>query len=168
MVLRWKTGELTRLQLTSSFEPNVDLTLTQNVEGRGAGLSSRWENLLGVLRITNQGAEPFKLQSVHFVVRFDDDKYQVCEKHYDLANPIIRPGAPFEIRYAVEIREGATKGTYHRQVIIVCSNLSETSRHILERTDSGSIRHYVGAARLQRQIRKIKDLGLIEDPRPFS
>ncbi|MGA2185649.1 MAG: hypothetical protein ABSH47_21740 [Bryobacteraceae bacterium] len=58
----WKTGELTKLQLTSNFEPNVDLALTQNMESSGTGLSS------------------LKLQSVHFVVRFDDDKYQVCEK----------------------------------------------------------------------------------------
>jgi hypothetical protein len=85
-----------------------------------------------------------------------------------ISKAVVRPGTPFELKYAVEIREGSTKGTYHRQVIIVCSNLSETSRHIFERTDTGSIRHYVGVARLQRQIKKIKDLGLIQDPRPFS
>jgi len=165
----WKTGQLTKLQLASNFVPNIEVAFRQNTDGTGVSGNIRTDHLLGILTIACSGGEQFKLHSVHFVARSAKNKHQMWEKQYTFANPVIAPGKPpFEVKYAIDVEEGSGKADSYRQVIVVCSNLSETSRHILERTDDGHIRHYLGTPNLRRQLKKIKKLGLIQDPMPFS
>jgi len=160
--ITWRYARLTRkfteLQLAASFEPNIVLAFTDNIQYEGHGNGGEHESLAGGAAISNQGSEPVKLQYVFITISFEDKQYKTHDQEYQLANPIIYPDKSFQVQYNIEVDKGSTKTRHYRKLIVVCSNLSGISQHILEMVAKGQTRHYLGGRNLLKRIKEIKQI----------
>ena len=118
-------------QLAASFQPNVEMTLTDRFQGQGSdGLGGHHESVSGTINVSNKGNLPFKIVSIAMKLVFDKDAFPVQTLTADAKHRVVAPGQTTKLMpLTMDVPLGGSTAPYEQVAQIHCSDLSGVSKH---------------------------------------
>jgi hypothetical protein len=131
-----------KTQLATSFQPDVEMSFTSDMEG-GRGTDS--ESVRGIIQVRNKGNLPLRV--VSGAVRVIFDSKTVPDQHCPLQvqRLVISPSGSKEIRFCIEVPAGSLGGAHDRRAVLDCSDLAGVSKHSFSISDrEPEVNRYLG------------------------
>ena len=120
-----------REQLAASFQPNVEMTLTNRSHGTGSdGRGVNSENVGGTITVRNKGNLPLKVITVAMKLIYDKAAFPVQTTTFDAKQRVVAPDEMTEFLHLnIEVPSGGSMTPYEQIAQIHCSDLAGVSKH---------------------------------------
>jgi hypothetical protein len=140
-VLVYVTGRYVRLtkdmaqtlreQLAASFQPNVEMTLTNCSAGHWSdGRGKQGETVGGTITIRNKGNLPLKVVTVAMKLIYDNGAFPVQTVTEDAKHRVVAPDEMTEFLHVIiEVPSGGSTTPHEQIAQIHCSDLAGVSKH---------------------------------------
>ena len=118
-------------QLASSFQPSIEMALTNQFQGQGSdGHGNRSETVSGTIIVRNKGNLPLKIVSVSMKLVYDKEAFPVQTKTIDAKSRVVAPGETTQfILLTIDVPLGGSTAPYEQIAQIHCSDLAGVSKH---------------------------------------
>ena len=120
-----------REQLAASFQPNVEIALTECSFGSASdGRGGHSENVAGTIIVRNKGNLPFKVVTVAMKLIYDKAAFPVQTVTLDAKQRVVAPGEETQFRdLIIDVPPGGSTAPYEQIAQIHCSDLAGVSKH---------------------------------------
>jgi hypothetical protein len=120
-----------REQLAASFQPNVEMTLTNRFRGQGSdGLGGHSETVSGTITVRNKGNLPLKVVTVAMKLIYDNGALPVQTMTVDAKQRVVAPDTSTEfVLLTIEVPSGGSSAPHEQIAQIHCSDLAGVSKH---------------------------------------
>jgi hypothetical protein len=135
-VLTRRMARTMERQLAASFQPDINLSLSNRFHGSSSNYGVRGENASITIVITNKGNVPVKIAAVAMKVIFRDKSRPEEMIELDAEQRVVAPGQATEFNHlTVELPLGSINGDFERRIQIHCSDLAGISKHTFSMSD---------------------------------
>lgn len=119
-----------KAQLAASFQPNIEMKLSDRFQGIGISLGVRDESVSGTITVINKGDLPVKVVAVAMKLVYDKNAFPVQTMSEDARSRVVSPGksTQFKLNMNVPLDGGSTE-PYDQIAQIHCSDLAGVSQH---------------------------------------
>lgn len=120
-----------RKQLAASFQPNVEMMLTNLSHGQGSdGRGEHSETVCGTITVRNKGNLPLKVITVAMKLIYDKAAFPDQTTTFDAKQRVVAPDETTEFRHLIiEVPSGGSTTPHEQIAQIHCSDLAGVSRH---------------------------------------
>jgi hypothetical protein len=120
-----------REQLAASFQPNVEIALTECSFGSESdGRGGHSENVAGTIIVRNKGNLPLKVVRVAMKLIYDNGAFPVQTVTEDAKHRVVAPDEETQFRHLIiDVPPGASTAPYEQIAQIHCSDLAGVSEH---------------------------------------
>ena len=120
-----------REQLAASFQPNVEMTLTDRSHGQGSdGRGGHSETVAGTITVRNKGNLPLKVVTVAMKLIFDKAAFPDQTVPQDAKHRVVAPGETTQFSHLIiNVPPGGSTAPYEQIAQIHCSDLAGVSKH---------------------------------------
>lgn len=127
----WWYATILREQLAASFQPNVEMALTDCFRGEASDeCGGHSETVAGTITVRNKGNLPLKLVTVAMKLIYDKAAFPVQTVTVDAKQRVVAPGETTQfILLTIDVPPGGTTAPYEQIAQIHCSDLAGVSKH---------------------------------------
>jgi hypothetical protein len=119
-----------REQLAASFQPNVEMTLTDRFRGQGNEHGRYSETVAGTIIVRNKGNLPLKVVTVAMKLIYDGAAFPVQTVTVDAKQRVVAPDETTQfILLTIDLPPGGSTAPYEQIAQIHCSDLAGVSKH---------------------------------------
>jgi hypothetical protein len=120
-----------REQLAASFQPNVEMTLTDRFKGRGSdGHGGPSETVAGTITVRNKGNLPPKVVPVAMKLIYEKAAFSDQTVTVDAKQRVVAPGETTQfILLTIDVPPGGSTAPHEQIAQIHCSDLAGVSKH---------------------------------------
>jgi hypothetical protein len=120
-----------REQLAASFQPNVEMTLTNCSHGSWSdGRGEHGEDVGGTITVRNKGNLPLKVITVAMKLIYDKDAFPVQTTTFDAKQRVVAPNEMAEfLHLIIKVPSGGSTTPQEQIAQIHCSDLAGVSKH---------------------------------------
>jgi hypothetical protein len=118
-------------QLAASFQPNIEMTLTNRLQGRGSDeRGGQHEDVSGTITVINKGNLPLKVVAVAMKLIYDKNAFPIQTMTRDAKQRVVSPGQTTQFLYlSIDVPLGGSQAPYEQLAQIHCSDLAGVSKH---------------------------------------
>ena len=127
-----KSMELTlKEQLAASFQPNVEMALTDRSTGQGSDWrGGHTETVAATIIVRNKGTLPLKVVAVAMKLIYNQDAFPVQTMTVDAKQRVVAPDGETQFSHLIiDVPPGGSKALYEQIAQIHCSDLAGVSEH---------------------------------------
>jgi hypothetical protein len=120
-----------REQLAASFQPDIEMALTNRFQGQGSdGRGGHSETVAGTIIVRNKGNLPLKVVTVAMKLIYDKAAFPVQTVTVDAKQRVVAPGETTQfILLTIDVPPGGSTAPYEQIAQIHCSDLAGVSKH---------------------------------------
>jgi len=123
-------------QLAASFQPDIDLQITNRFTGSSVQLGVERENVSGTIVVLNKGEAPVKIVAVAMKLVFDHNIFPPQSTKVDAQQRVLAPGKRTVFPHrSLNVPQGGTQANYEQFAQIHCSDLAGISRYTFSTSD---------------------------------
>ena len=129
-VLTRRMARTMERQLAASFQPDINLSLSDCYKGSGSHHGVQEENASITISVTNNGSVPVKIAAVAMKIIFEDKSRSDEMIQLDAEHRVVAPGQASQFHHlTVPLPLGSVAGEFERRVQIHCSDLTGIGKH---------------------------------------
>ena len=119
-----------REQLAASFQPNVEMALTDRFHGEGRdGRGGHSEAVSGTITVHNKGNLPLKVVTVAMKLIYDEAAFPVQTVTDDAKQRVVAPEETARFMLLIDVPSGGSTAPHEQIAQIHCSDLAGVSKH---------------------------------------